>query len=141
MAEFGVVAQARNGYEVGDPVYVIDDGLDHGNRIELPDWWIIKVPSLTLADVKTLELLGGFWQAAGVGDPELFNEDDADKRVHRHRVKNRVLFGSLPVARQNELDTRGWTILSYDEFKVAYIALAYDKVAEEVTETGGTVLP
>ena len=132
MAEFAVVAQARNGYEVGDPVSILEDGADWGRDVTLPLFWIIKVPSVDLALAKSL--LDLLWEPAQEGDPEFEAKDDADKRIRRHKRNVRMVFDLLPRPKQNDLIRDGVTTLSFGQARQAYRHLTYNRGTDTVDE-------
>lgn len=138
MAEFAVVAVARNGYEVGDPVSALEDGADFGSAVILPGWWIVKVPSVDLALAQSL--INELWEVAQPGDSAFEADDDADRRNKRHRRDKRMVFDLLPLPKRNDLTTTGVTTLSYGQAKQAYRHLTYDRPTDTVSE-GGEVLP
>ena len=131
MAEFHVIAQARNGYEVGDPVSVHEDGADCGRAVTLPGWWRINVPIDLVLAKSLLDLL---WEPAQEGDPEFEAKDDADKRIRRHKRNVRVVFDLLPRPKQNDLMRDGVTTLSFGQARQAYRRLTYNRGADTVDE-------
>ncbi len=98
MAEFAVVAQAHNGYEVGDVLDALPDATVWGT-LDLADvasgkMYIIKVPSISMSIAR--DAVRELWEPAIGPDPEAFSPDEADRRIWRHRRQVRAFVDELP---------------------------------------------
>ncbi len=138
MAEFLVAARdLDSGYRRGDPITVQVDGHVWGNAETLPDFYIVKVPSVTVTLGR--QLVAVLYEDAQPGDRE-FEFDVEDRIIRRHRVQARMVIDDLPNPKQRDLTESGITTLSYGQAKQAYKALLYNRATDTV-EVGGEVLP
>ena len=93
MAEFAVVAQARNGYEVNDLAAALEDGWNWG-PLDLADFaagrtWLIKVPSVSMSIAR--QALRDLWEPAMPGDSELGSPDIGASQVSTDQVPGGII--------------------------------------------------
>ncbi len=138
MAEFAVVAQARNGYQLGDIAAVLPDGAAWGT-LDLTDFasgktWLIKVPSvgLSIAQAAVREL----WEPAMPGDPQLQSPDPEDRRIKRGRSQVKAFVDELPPPKRNELAATGTTTLTLGQAQSIYRKQVWNRGTGQVEDTG-----
>jgi hypothetical protein len=135
MAEFLVAARdLDSGYSQGDPITAQADGHPWGDAEGLPDFWIVKVPSIDLTTARSaVEIL---YEAAISGDDEFENPDVADRKILRHRRRVRGFLNELPPPKQNDLATTGVTTLSLGQARSVYRKLTWNRTTGQVEDSG-----
>lgn len=135
MAEFLVAARdLESGYRQGDPVAALPDGHIYGAREGLPDFWIVRVPSISLSIAQ--QAVEDLWEAALPGDLELQSADPVDRRIRRHRRKIRLFIDELPTPVRNELARTGETSLSLGQARSIARRLLYNRTTGEIEDSG-----
>ena len=136
MAEFLVAARdLESGYQQGDPITAQADGHVWGNAETLPNFWIVKVPSINLATAQAA--VGVLFEPAVEDvDDEFDAPDPEDRFVRRHRRRVRGFLNELPPPRQNDLATTGITTLSLGQARSVYRKLTWNRVTGKVEDTG-----
>lgn len=138
MAEFAVVAVARNGYALGDVLEALPDGAQWGT-LDLADFaagrtWLIKVPSVSMSIARAA--LRDLWEPAIGPDPEATAPDFADRRIRRARRQVRCFVDELPPPKRNELAATGITTLSLGQAQSIYRKQVWDRGTGQVKDTG-----
>ena len=138
MAEFAVVAQARNGYEVGDVLDALPDGAVWGT-LDLADaaagkTYIVKVPSVSMSIARAA--IRQLWEPAIGPDPEALSPDAADRRIRRARRQVKCFVDELPPPKRDELTATGITTLTLGQAQAVYRKQVWNRSAGEVQDTG-----
>ncbi len=133
MAEFLVAARdLPSGYRRGDPVVAVANGHEWGREEGLPNFWLIKVPTLGLqvafAAVKKL------YEPAQEGDKEFTAADPEDRRIRRHRSKTRAVSSRLTPQQRELLATTGEVTLTANQARNAFRRLTYSRTTQELSE-------
>lgn len=135
MAEFLVAARdLDSGYKQGDPITAQADGHPWGAGEGLPDFWVVKVPSIDLATAATV--IEELFETAIPGDEEFDALDPGDRKIKRHRRRVRGFLNELPPPRRDDLLTTGVTTLSLGQAKNVYRRLIYNRVTGQVEDSG-----
>ena len=138
MAEFAVIAEARNGYEVGDVLEALPDGTVWGT-LDMADFaagrtWLIKVPSVSMSIAR--DALRDLWEPAIGPDPEALSPDAADRRIHRARRQVRCFVDELPPPKRDELLATGITTLTLGQAQAIYRKQVWNRNTGQVQDTG-----
>ena len=135
MAEFLIAAKdLPTLYRQGDPITVQEDGHRWGTAEILgSDHWIVKVPSVSVAEARPF--VRALYEPAVAGDPELDALDPADRRIKRHKRASRFVIGLLPVPKRSELTALGFTTLSRGQAIAAYRRLVWNRATSELDES------
>lgn len=138
MAEFAVIAQARNGYAVGDVLEALPDSAVWGT-LDMADFasgktWLIKVPSVSLSIARAA--LRQLWEPAIGPDPEATAPDFADRRIRRARRQVRCFVDDLPPPKRAELTATGITTLTLGQAQAIYRKQVWNRNTGAVQDTG-----
>ncbi len=135
MAEFLVAARdLPTGYKQGDPITAQADGHTWGNAETLPNFWIVKVPSIDLVTARAA--IEELFEDAIPGDEEFDAPDPEDRKIKRHRRRVCGFIDELPRPRQNDLNRDGITTLSLGQARSIYRKLVYNRTTEQVEDSG-----
>ena len=134
MAEFAVAAQnLGTGYVKGDIIDVLPDGAVWGTKDGLPNIWQVVVADIPYALAKAY--MTPLWELAIIGDAEFENQDEADRRINRHRRPIRVMWDEVPAAWITTLETVGRIELTAAEVRPFVRFLRWNRGQGKVEKT------
>ena len=139
MAEFLIAAQDMpTGYKRGDPIAVKPDGWGWGRREGLPNFWVIAVAGVVVANAEPY--VRELWEPAISGDPEFESPDVEDRRIQRHRRRMRIIWGEMPGAWITTIESTGRLELTKAQAKPYFRRLDYNRGTSQIVETTDEII-